>query len=136
MVSTYIIASTLSLTLFWGITFLFPKFGIVDKPDGIRKLHQGEISLGGGTGLFLSCTLFLFVFFPDYSIGKQDKFSELFVVWCISVVILLMGFWDDLKPLPTSFRLIIQILSSWLVIIMTDTYLRNFGNLFVTPHLP
>ena len=112
------------------ISYIFPKFGIVDKPDGIRKIHKGEVSLGGGIGLFLSCSVFLFIIFPDFSFGIHDKYSELYIVWYVSVIILAMGFLDDLKPLPASFRLIIQILSSWLVIILTDTYLRDFGDLF------
>lgn len=130
MIVNYIVAAFFSTLFFWLIAYIFPKFGIVDKPDGIRKMHKGEVSLGGGIGLFLSCSIFLYVLFPDYSIGTQNKFSELSVVWLVSIIILLMGFLDDLKPLPTSFRLIVQILSSWLVIILTDTYLRDFGNLF------
>ena len=130
MILSYTIAALITLTLFWMISSIFPKLGIVDKPDGIRKIHKGEVSLGGGIGLFLSCSIFLYGFSPGYLFEENNKFDELSVVWAVSTIILVMGFMDDLKPLPTSFRLTIQILSSWLVIILTDTYLRNFGNLF------
>ncbi len=130
MLVNYLIATTLTVIFFWFITFIFPRFGIVDRPDGVRKIHKGEISLGGGIGLFLSTTVFMYVLFPEYSVGVNHKFQALSVVWFTSIIILAMGFLDDIKPLPASFRLIIQILSSWLVIILTDVYLRDFGNLF------
>ena len=41
-----------------------------------------------------------------------------------------MGLWDDIRPLPFSARLIVQIFASWLVIITTDVYIRDLGNLF------
>ena len=130
MLFEYFISIILAGISFLLIVFIFPKLGIVDRPDGVRKIHKGEISLGGGIGLFLSSTIFMYVLFPEYSIGANHKFQALSVVWLISIIILTMGFLDDIKPLPASFRLIIQIFSSWLVIILTDTYLRDFGNLF------
>lgn len=130
MFVNYFIVTLLTVIIFWFIAFIFPRFGIVDKPDGVRKIHKGEISLGGGIGLFLSSTIFLYVLFPEYSIGVNHKFEALSVVWFTSIIILAMGFLDDIKPLAASFRLIIQIFSSWLVIILTDIYLRDFGNLF------
>ena len=41
----------------------------------------------------------------------------------------MLGLYDDIKPLPFSARLIIQILTSWLVIIITDVHIVNLGDL-------
>ena len=37
--------------------------------------------------------------------------------------------WDDIKPLPFSVRLIVQIFASWLVITLADVHIVNLGNL-------
>ena len=102
MMELYLFALFVSVILFFITSFAFKKAGIVDKPDGIRKIHKGDIPFGGGLALFGS----------------------------FSIIILFLGLWDDVKPLPTSARLIVQIFASWLVIIITDVYVRDLGNLF------
>ena len=56
--------------------------------------------------------------------------TGILIVFFVSIIILLLGLWDDIKPLPTSVRLIVQIFASWLVIILSDIYLFDLGNLF------
>ena len=48
------------------------------------------------------------------------------------IPILIIGTVDGIGAItvPVSFRLIAQILASWLVILFTDVYLRDLGNLF------
>ena len=123
---TSIAVTTISCLI---VAILFKKAGVVDTPDGIRKIHKGDIALGGGLVLFLSSVL-CFLFFPDYKLGIDNKFSELSVVYLTSIIILILGLWDDIKPLPTAIRLIVQIFASWLVIILTDFYISDLGNLF------
>ena len=111
------------------ITILFKRSGLVDSPDGIRKIHKGDIALGGGLVLFISSFL-CFLIHPDYRLGIDERFPQLNVVYLTSIIVLLLGLWDDIKPLPTAIRLIVQIFASWLVIILTDFYITDLGNLF------
>jgi UDP-GlcNAc:undecaprenyl-phosphate GlcNAc-1-phosphate transferase len=101
------------------ISLLFRKLGIVDKPDGVRKIHKGEIALGGGLAIFLPSLFFILVLYPESSLNSLSNSPELLTVFFISIIILSLGLWDDIKPLPTSIRLIVQIFASWLVIIST-----------------
>ena len=125
----YLYTIGVSLVSFFGISILFKRYGLVDKPDGIRKIHKGEIPLGGGLGLFISASLIMYAIFPQHSLGAHGYYNSLASIWFISLIILFLGLIDDLKPLSSSLRLIIQILASWLVILVTDMYVRDLGDL-------
>ena len=102
------------------------RLGIVDTPDGIRKVHKGNIALGGGFCIFLPL-LACFTFFPDSSLFLSENLKAISLC---SLFILVLGLIDDIKPLPISIRLIIQVLVSWGIILITDLYVRNLGDLF------
>ena len=105
------------------VGYLARKFNLVDRPDGIRKIHQGEVPLGGGIAISLSLSIgFFFIF------SINDFFVSSLLLCSLFIVII--GFYDDIKPLPISIRLITQILCSWGVIAFTDVYVTNLGNLF------
>jgi len=129
MLILYLASILISVISLVFITFIFKKLGIVDRPDGVRKIHKGEIALGGGVSLFLTSIIFFWLF-PQSVHDVLEINSALGFVWLISIIILLLGLWDDVKPLPFSARLIIQIFASWLVIVSTDIYIKDFGNLF------
>ena len=126
MTLTYIYLFLITLISFFCISFLFRKIGFVDKPDGVRKIHDGEISLGGGIALFFPVLIFMFMTQNELSFSSAPLIVKVFF---ISPIILLLGLYDDIKPLPFSARLIVQIFASWLVIILTDVYLIDLGNL-------
>ncbi len=127
MMEVYLYMIGISVVSFFGISILFKRCGLVDKPDGIRKIHEGEISLGGGIAMFLPVIIFLlFIFEGDLSFSYIPL---LVIVFYVSIIILLLGLYDDIKPLPFSARLIVQIFASWLVIILTDVHVVNLGNL-------
>lgn len=100
---------------------------LVDIPDGVRKTHLGLVPLGGGLAIaftfFLCCILFI----------EVDKF--LLTISVSSLVLLFIGVLDDLITLPVSVRLIFQILVSWIVIIVTDVYIRDLGDLLGLGHI-
>lgn len=125
---SYLFLFLLTLGSFFGVAYFFKKLGFVDKPDGIRKIHSGEVSLGGGTALFLPVLIFILFFQENET--SLGSIPVLLKVFYISPIILFLGLYDDIKPLPFSARLIVQILTSWLVIILTDIHLINLGNLF------
>jgi len=119
--STFLISTVICLIT----SFIFLKLNIVDKPDGVRKIHKGEISFGGGFAIFISL-LVSFYLFLDY----QDVLEpEILEIGLISLAVLILGLIDDIKPLPISIRLIAQIVISWAVILVTDIYLSDLGDL-------
>lgn len=122
----YLISFSLSLVICFITSFVFLKFNVVDKPDGIRKIHEGEISYGGGLAIFLSILITCLVLLDH----KDLLFEGIFEIGFISFAILILGFIDDIKPLPIAIRLISQILISWLVILLTDIYVKDLGDLF------
>jgi UDP-N-acetylmuramyl pentapeptide phosphotransferase/UDP-N-acetylglucosamine-1-phosphate transferase len=128
MIKIYLFICCISLASFFCVSILFKRLGIVDKPDGIRKIHEGEISLSGGIALFLTALICFFLISDE---GLSFSFRPEFItVFFVSIIILFLGLWDDIRPLPTSARLIIQIFASWLVIILSDVYLIDLGDLF------
>jgi len=124
----------LSISLVVAITFftcflgclIAKKFNLVDSPDGFRKKHTGEIPLAGGLSIYLSIVLFAFFLSSEISIFP----SEFLTLFFVSILILILGILDDIKPLPISIRLIVQIIASWMVILLTDTYITDLGDLF------
>ncbi len=130
MYSHYIVALITTVLVLLLTNTLFRKLNIVDEPDGSRKLHKGNISLGGGLVLFTSMSILIYLIYPEYSFGIYGDHHELRNVWIISLLVLLMGLWDDIKPMRPVTRIIIQVLASWAVIVTTDLYLKDLGNLF------
>ncbi len=126
----YFYSSLLTFSSIVLTILFFRRLSILDRPDGVRKIHKGEIALGGGLALFLSSTLALYLFYPEFSPGNFGAHPALSSIWAISSVIIIMGLIDDIKPIPVSIRIIIQVIASWLVIASTDVYLTDLGNLF------
>ena len=125
MTNPYIFSILLTVFILLVTNFVFRHLNFVDKPDGERKIHKGDISLGGGMVLFLTLTGTLFVFYPQYSLGINGYHPQLSTIWFIATIILLMGLIDDIRPMKHVVRIILQILASWFVILSTDLYLRD-----------
>ena len=106
-----------------GISALAKSIGLVDIPDNIRKIHIGNIPLIGGIVIFISIVYGTFVF-------GVDPFYRIIIISLIPILII--GTIDGIRAItvPVPFRLIAQILASWMVILFTDVYLRDLGNLF------
>ena len=121
----YFVAIILTLACSSLICFLANKLDIVDSPDGVRKVHKGNIALGGGVCLFLPL-IFCFYLFPEFSSVVSENIK---IIGLCSLLILFLGLADDIKPLPISIRLIGQIVASWVIIIMTDLYVKDLGDL-------
>lgn len=67
----------LGLVLVALVRRLVPLFGLVDRPDPTRKLHRGEIALGGGLAVF--CTTLLIGLAAHFYIVPQ--FTREPIVW-------------------------------------------------------
>ncbi|MDY6972821.1 MAG: MraY family glycosyltransferase [Thermodesulfobacteriota bacterium] len=92
---------------------------ILDRPDW-RKIHDSPTPLMGGMAVYLAFSFSLLlngVFLPGM---KALLFG--------SVFIFAMGLLDDVRPLPPTWKFILQILITLLVIIAGDISITFFSN--------
>ena len=97
--------------------FFALKLNILDKPDW-RKIHDQPTPLLGGLGIYLAFSSSLLlngIFFPGMRI-----------ILFGATLILIMGLFDDIRPLPAYLKFTFQILISLLVIIWGDIQLTFF----------
>ena len=93
------------------------KFNILDRPDW-RKIHHNPTPLLGGLGVYVAFSAALLlngVFLPGMK-----------VLLLGSSLILGIGLWDDIRPLPAILKFILQIFITMAVIIMGDIQLTFF----------
>ena len=91
----------INITLVVGATFfscfvgclIAKRFKLMDSPDGLRKMHTGEIPLAGGLSIYLSIILFTFL------LGHQIELlpKEFITLFFVSILILILGILDDIK---------------------------------------
>ena len=102
---------------------LAKRFNLVDVSNEPRKEHIGAIPLVGGIGLFISFLYGAFVYgvniFYLYLIGSL-------------IPIMLVGIIDSIHEIsvPPVYRIIAQIISSWIIIATTNIYIKDLGDLF------
>jgi len=99
------------------------KINLVDISNDPRKEHIGAIPLVGGIGLFISLIYGAFVF----------GVNVFYLYVLVSLVpIMIVGVMDGIEGITVKpvFRIIAQIISSWIIIIATDIYIKDLGDLF------
>ena len=95
------------------------KIGLVDFPDA-RKLHKGFIPLVGGIAIYSS--IFIFYFLIEISLLQN-------VILISSLILLIVGVFDDIHKLGVLERFFFQILSC-LIVIGFGLTIVDFDNLF------
>jgi len=109
LIFSFTFAASLALTVVVRRAAL--RWGVVDRPDGQRKLHDGVKPLGGGVAVYLSMILGLLAAgCVNYGAGRE--------LWELSRVIILAGgcvcFFgciDDICRLNARFKLAVQVCS-------------------------
>lgn len=129
--------SATSLALSFALTpmarQLAIRYGLVDRPDGRRKLHDKPIPVAGGFPLLAAAAtalLLLVVFDPDgmgASILAESR--QLLGLLLAALVICLVGVVDDLGRLRGRHKLIGQILAVAIVMVagVEINHIRLFG---------
>ena len=89
----------LSLMLVPLVRWAACRVGLVDHPDPTRKLHRGQIALGGGIAVLLTTAIVAWVanfwFAPAFSLDALPWTGRWTGLACSSVAILLLGVADD-----------------------------------------
>ena len=83
------------------------KWGILDEPDR-RKVHGSPTPLFGGGGVFIAFVLGILI--------NGIHSVELIVILFASAMIFIVSVVDDIREIPASIKLLIQLLSAGLVI--------------------
>ncbi len=103
------------------LSALAQKINLVDISDNFRKRHKGRVPLVGGLALYISLIYGATIF-------GVDTFYNTILISLIPIIF--VSIIDDLRGAPISFRLIAQILASWIVILFSDIYIRDLGLIF------
>jgi UDP-GlcNAc:undecaprenyl-phosphate GlcNAc-1-phosphate transferase len=84
-----------------------PQLGLVDKPDPTRKIHTRTIPLGGGLAFALPLLLMAWVVAPlaPALLGDLPFPGPADPRWFLGLALMLIGFIDDVRPLPWHLRL-------------------------------
>ena len=100
-------AASLALTVMVRATAL--RWGIVDRPDGLRKLHNGAKPLGGGVAVYLSLVFGLLAAKYAHDGFWQRPWEFPLVVVGAGGFVCLLGLIDDICRLNARFKLAMQI---------------------------
>lgn len=101
----------------------------IDIPDKNRKFHNRATPVTGGLSIIITVLISGKLYLDLNNLnGYMPKFS--FYLILTSIFIITFFLLDDFKQLRPSIKLIFQSLISLFMILMTDTYLINLGNLF------
>jgi UDP-GlcNAc:undecaprenyl-phosphate GlcNAc-1-phosphate transferase len=114
----FLTALLLSFILTDIVKRIMSKMRIIDVPDGTRKLHARPVALGGGLALFLSFWLVVgyIVFFTNL-LGKNLNPLDLAGVFFGSLLLLIIGLWDDKKNISARWRLAATVLAVLIAIV-------------------
>ncbi len=105
-----------SVILVWLMRKVAMYLGVYDIPNE-RKIHKKPIPLLGGVGIFLTF-LFGYILFGTPS----DIMSSILIA---SFLILLLGIFDDIKPIPAKYKIVVHILIAAIVVFYGNLKLDN-----------
>ncbi len=128
----FVFGSLLSFVLTLGVIQFYRRFavhfGIIDMPNE-RSSHKVPMPRGAGICFYIGFTITLVIL---YFMGELAlRFT--FPIFLGGSMMMLLGYWDDLKSLPTSVRLFVQILASVFVVALLT---KGFANDIQISFLP
>lgn len=97
------------------------KVGLLDTPN-YRKHHQGAVPLIGGVAIFIGVAITSLIFM---TLSYQQK-----VLLGSSLIIVLLGVFDDLRDISVRFRLFIQASCTIFMCLSLNMTLSYLGNMF------
>jgi len=89
-------------------------YGIIDQPDGVRKMHSDSVAYLGGLAVFMGWVAGLAMsqlHIPADSIGSPHMEVKLSIVFGAAVIVIL-GLWDDIKRIAPSNKILGQAIAA------------------------
>jgi UDP-GlcNAc:undecaprenyl-phosphate GlcNAc-1-phosphate transferase len=95
------------------------QFGLVDRPDGRRKIHKTPIPVAGGVAIFVASLLVLTgaYFVNDYWRQQlNDNWSSYGSLLVAAIIVVVVGVVDDYRGMRGRYKLLAQILAASIVV--------------------
>lgn len=105
----FVVALGASYLLTWCARSIAPSLGLVDQPDGERKLHARPTPLMGGVAIFAAIVV---VCSGAVAGGLSSPSRSVLGVLLGGACFLLLGLWDDGRPLRARTKLAWQVLAT------------------------
>lgn len=121
-VSTIVVAGIVMLAAMTVCARVAPRVGLLDSPDGVRKLHDGQIPLTGGPALLLVLSVII-------ATSGSIAVAEHQVLLGIALITVLVGMLDDRFELSASGRLLVQLALAAGVVFAGGVSVTHLGDL-------
>ena len=59
MFSTFLLFTLIAVVVHFLIRHLFGRYGLVDHPDGLKKIHKSAVPISGGLSFAICVIIFL-----------------------------------------------------------------------------
>lgn len=119
LTSLTLIAIGLSLLFVRLLIAVAPRIGLVDSPDGRRKVHANVTPVSGGIAIFCAMMISLWLgyyFVPDVTQLFLDHHKELLALALGCLLIVMVGAIDDRQQVPGKIKLLVQIVAALIVV--------------------
>jgi UDP-GlcNAc:undecaprenyl-phosphate GlcNAc-1-phosphate transferase len=114
MLLSFAAAAVTSFALTIAVRALAPHIGLVDRPDGHRKLHSDAKPLGGGAAVFLATALVLATLLlvaNPWQAALRESARNLGGLLAAGLIIVLVGLLDDRIRLRGRHKLLGQVIA-------------------------
>jgi UDP-GlcNAc:undecaprenyl-phosphate GlcNAc-1-phosphate transferase len=95
-------------------------YGIVDRPDQVRKLHKAPVAYLGGIAVFLGWLAGLamsqFLWTHRVGPGLPDHVIVRFSIVASACMIVALGLWDDLRSIKPRIKIAGQVAAAWVLL--------------------
>jgi UDP-GlcNAc:undecaprenyl-phosphate GlcNAc-1-phosphate transferase len=133
----FIFVAIFSFVVTLAVGRLAVVFGIVDRPDGVRKLHRRAIPLLGGVAIFISFFVALLFVGPELLVGNLS-FSHWLGFFIGALILMIGGVLDDRYNLPPRWQILFPFLAALSPIIGgvgIEKLSNPFGGIMLLPSL-
>lgn len=122
-----LLAFFLSIKIFPAIIYLSNTKNLMDTPDD-RSMHLHKTPTLGGIGIFIAFSLTI-IFFGIFTQFSQPDMIKLLSLLGGIIILLFLGIKDDILVLSPKKKIIGQIVSATMVVLMTDVRISDFNGL-------
>ena len=126
----FLIAFILVVVITPAVKYLALRLGIVDKPDDERKKHLKPTPLLGGLAVFFVFWLVIgYLALFTHRLSGEIASAKLLGIFIASLIMVIVGVWDDVRNLPVKTRLVLVSLAI-LIVILSGLKLGGITNPF------
>ena len=109
ILATFAVALILSLFATRLVRQFAPRFGLVDPPDGVRKLQRVPIPVGGGLAVFfamLASVLIALTLDTRVALAFVERYPQWIALGIAGAIIVIVGLIDDCVALRPTITII------------------------------